>query len=453
MHTTIFELTISVVMTGMALAGCGGSGAGSQSDGPTLSQEEADENLDYEYGEGKTFYSEEPMTYSMMYSDHENYPYQEDWLLWKAIEEKTNVTFDLTTVARTDYNDKVSASVNSGSAPYIIPKVYDSAAYEDSGQVVPISDWVQYMPNYQNCVKEWGLEDDLKQIMAADGKYYRLPGMWETAAGGYSLAIRKDVFEVAGVDLSKEATWTWEDFYEALKKVKDYTGKDYVWSDGFGFGSTMNIAATVYGVTGGYSTDGGDWGLKDGVKFDFDKDEFYFADTTEEYKEYLSVFAKMYEEVFEGLNYTNEEIAEMFNKTFALDKHADKECATDGGASDMVVVKDIDIFSYCEHHLALMYDMKVTVAYIPKDRVIGLSKIARIADMVSKRLQLQERIGSDIADIIHMVTGTDDVAVLIEGCHSCMTARGIRKADTKTYTQTLRGRFQNESNGFMQWWR
>lgn len=162
--------------------------------------------------------------------------------------------------------------------------------------------------------------------------------------------------------------------------------------------------------------------------------------------------AKMYEEVFEGMNYTNEEIAEMFNKTFALDKHADKECSTDGGASDMVVVKDIDIFSYCEHHLALMYDMKVTVAYIPKDRVIGLSKIARIADMVSKRLQLQERIGSDIADIIQMVTGTDDVAVLIEGCHSCMTARGIRKADTKTYTQTLRGRFNNESNGFIQWW-
>ena len=99
-----------------------------------------------------------------------------------------------------------------------------------------------------------------------------------------------------------------------------------------------------------------------------------------------------------------------------------------------------------------MYDMKVTVAYIPKDRVIGLSKIARIADMVSKRLQLQERIGSDIADIIQMVTGTDDVAVLIEGCHSCMTARGIRKVDTKTYTQTLRGRFNNESNGFIQWW-
>ena len=161
--------------------------------------------------------------------------------------------------------------------------------------------------------------------------------------------------------------------------------------------------------------------------------------------------AKMYEEVFEGMNYTNEEIADMFNKTFALDRLEEAsenvECKSQNGNSDMVVVKDIDIFSYCEHHLALMYDMKVTVAYIPKGRVIGLSKIARIADMVSKRLQLQERIGSDIADIMQMVTGAEDIAVL-----SCMTARGIKKANTKTYTQTLRGRFNNESNGFVQWW-
>ena len=158
--------------------------------------------------------------------------------------------------------------------------------------------------------------------------------------------------------------------------------------------------------------------------------------------------ARMYEEVFEGMKYTNEEIAQMFDKTFSEDE--------EGGADrygDMVVVKDIDIFSYCEHHLALMYDMKVTVAYVPNGKVIGLSKIARIADMVAKRLQLQERIGTDIADIITQVTGSEDVAVYIEGCHSCMTARGIRKTNTKTYTQTLRGRLQNESNGFMQWWR
>lgn len=147
--------------------------------------------------------------------------------------------------------------------------------------------------------------------------------------------------------------------------------------------------------------------------------------------------AKMYEEVFEGMNYTNEEIAKMFDKTFSEDYSTN--------SSDVVLVKDIDVFSYCEHHLALMYDMKVSVAYIPKGKVIGLSKIARIADMAAKRLQLQERLGKDIADIISIVTGSDDVAVMIEGCHSCMTARGIKKTASKTYTETLRGKFKTDS--------
>ena len=148
--------------------------------------------------------------------------------------------------------------------------------------------------------------------------------------------------------------------------------------------------------------------------------------------------ARMYVEVFEGMNYTNHEIAQMFDKTFEEDLTFSSE------NSDFVIVKDIDIFSYCEHHMALMYDMKVTVAYVPNGKVIGLSKIARIADMVSKRLQLQERIGTDIAEIMQEITGSEDVAVLIEGCHSCMTARGIKKTDAKTYTTTLRGRFQTD---------
>ena len=146
--------------------------------------------------------------------------------------------------------------------------------------------------------------------------------------------------------------------------------------------------------------------------------------------------ARMYAEVFEGMNYSNDEIAEMFSKNFAVPQT---------GNGDMVVVKDIDVFSYCEHHLALMYDMKVTVAYIPKGKVIGLSKIARIADMAAKRLQLQERIGTDIAEIISKATGSEDVAVYIEGSHSCMTARGIKKPGAKTVTTTLRGRFETEA--------
>lgn len=153
--------------------------------------------------------------------------------------------------------------------------------------------------------------------------------------------------------------------------------------------------------------------------------------------------ARMYAEVFEGMNYTNAEIAEMFSKCFDV---------PETGKHDMVVVKDIDVFSYCEHHLALMYDMKVTVAYIPRGKVIGISKIARIADMVAKRLQLQERIGTDIAEVVEIATGSSDVAVYIEGTHSCMTARGIKKSSARTVTTTFRGKFENDmalQNKFM----
>ena len=147
--------------------------------------------------------------------------------------------------------------------------------------------------------------------------------------------------------------------------------------------------------------------------------------------------AKMYEEVFAGMNYSNHEIAEMFDKTF--------EDGFDGADfGQVVVMKDIDIFSYCEHHMALMYDMKATVAYIPNGKVIGLSKIARICDMVGRRLQLQERIGKDIADIVSEITGSPDVAVCIEGYHSCVSARGIKKENARTFTAELRGSFKTD---------
>jgi GTP cyclohydrolase I len=148
--------------------------------------------------------------------------------------------------------------------------------------------------------------------------------------------------------------------------------------------------------------------------------------------------AKMYEEVFEGQNYSNDEIAEMFGTTFEEDFYVSED------SREMVMMKDIDIFSHCEHHLALMYNMRVSVAYIPKERIIGLSKIARISDMVGRRLQLQERIGSDIAEIMQKVTKSDDVAVIIEGEHGCMTVRGIKKTNAKTVTTTLRGKFKTD---------
>ena len=144
--------------------------------------------------------------------------------------------------------------------------------------------------------------------------------------------------------------------------------------------------------------------------------------------------AKMCQEIFEGMNYTNHEIAQKFNKTFKCD------------ADDLVIERNIPIFSFCEHHLALMYNLKVHIAYIPNGKVIGLSKLARIADMVGKRLQLQEKIGSDIADILEEILGVANVAVIIEGEHACMTMRGIRKPGASTQTATLRGSFKTDTN-------
>lgn len=146
-------------------------------------------------------------------------------------------------------------------------------------------------------------------------------------------------------------------------------------------------------------------------------------------KETPSRVIKMLEEVWQGEAYTNEQLAEMYGKTF------------DSKSGDMVVVKDIEAFSYCEHHLALIYDMKISVGYIPRGKVIGLSKICRVADMCCKRLQLQERIGQDILDVMTRIVG-DDVIVRIEASHSCMTARGIKKPSSKTVTIATSGVFK-----------
>ncbi len=280
----------------LSLAACGKSTSNSVGETATdaadmlnteVATDAADVELDYTYGEGVTFHSNEPVTYSLMYSDHENYPYQADWRLWSAIEEKTQVTFDLTIIARTDYEDKKSVLINSGDSPYIIPKTYEEGKYVNGGQVVAISDWVKYMPNYQKCVKDWNMADDLKAKLQADGKYYVLPGMWETAGGGYSFIIRKDVFEKAGVDVTElEKNWTYEDFYEACKKVKEYTGCAYVISDMSKGDCLLNISAVPYGVKGG-------WGIANGLNFDHDKEEFYFAETTDHAKAWLSLLNKM----------------------------------------------------------------------------------------------------------------------------------------------------------------
>jgi GTP cyclohydrolase I len=109
---------------------------------------------------------------------------------------------------------------------------------------------------------------------------------------------------------------------------------------------------------------------------------------------------------------------------------------------EMVIVKDIEFFSMCEHHL-LPFFGKVHVAYLPKDKVIGLSKIPRIVNMFARRMQLQERLTQQVAEAVSSAISPRGVAVLVEAQHFCMMMRGVEKQHSGTVTSTMLGAFRS----------
>jgi GTP cyclohydrolase IA len=110
---------------------------------------------------------------------------------------------------------------------------------------------------------------------------------------------------------------------------------------------------------------------------------------------------------------------------------------------EMVVVKDIDFFSLCEHHMLPFYG-KAHVAYLPDRKIVGLSKIPRIVDIYARRLQVQERLTSQIAECFMEHLKPKGVAVVLDGIHLCMAMRGVQKKDSFALTSAMRGRFRND---------
>ncbi|UCH61519.1 MAG: GTP cyclohydrolase I FolE [Anaerolineales bacterium] len=111
--------------------------------------------------------------------------------------------------------------------------------------------------------------------------------------------------------------------------------------------------------------------------------------------------------------------------------------------NDLVLVKDIEFYSLCEHHMLPFYG-RAHVAYIPDGKVIGLSKIPRIVEMFARRLQVQERMTSEIAHLLEEVLQPQGVAVVVEGSHMCSMMRGVKKAEATMTTRTLLGKFHDD---------
>jgi GTP cyclohydrolase I len=117
---------------------------------------------------------------------------------------------------------------------------------------------------------------------------------------------------------------------------------------------------------------------------------------------------------------------------------------SDDGHRNMVMVRDIELYSLCEHHM-LPFFGKAHVAYIPNGKIVGLSKIPRIVDVFARRLQVQERLTDQIANAIHEVLNPTGVGVVIEAYHLCMMMRGVEKQNSKTITSALRGSFTDDA--------
>ncbi|MEI6578035.1 MAG: GTP cyclohydrolase I FolE [Eubacteriales bacterium] len=150
----------------------------------------------------------------------------------------------------------------------------------------------------------------------------------------------------------------------------------------------------------------------------------------------------------EGLVETPPRVANMYAEIFAGlsdDPNRHLKIFNEGKNEELVIVRDIPLFSMCEHHL-IPFMGKAHIAYVPCDgRIIGLSKLARIVDCFSKRPQLQERLTAQIADFIYDGLKPQGVAVVIEAEHLCMTMRGARAAGSETQTSALRGTMRSDA--------
>lgn len=180
------------------------------------------------------------------------------------------------------------------------------------------------------------------------------------------------------------------------------------------------------------------------------KEEYYDFETTEAISNHYSdILNRIGEDsTREGLEKTPERVAKALQYlTHGYDLNPEdilKSALFSEEYDEMVIVKDIEVFSMCEHHM-LPFFGKAHVAYIPDGKIVGLSKIPRVVDAFARRLQVQERLTTEIRDCIQSVLQPKGVAVVIEASHMCMQMRGVQKQNSTTTSSSFTGAFEKDS--------
>lgn len=276
----VVAMTVSAALV---LAGCGGDG-GDAADGGGASLEDQAVGAMDDFEADQQFTATEPVTFSMLWTDWPDNPITDTWEVFDEIEKRTNVSLDLTNIPFSDATEKRSLLISAGDAPSIIPLTYtgDEVQFAAAGAVLPMSDYVEYMPNFQKYVEEWDLSEMMESLRQDDGKYYMLPGLQEVSVPVFTLILRKDIFDEVGAEIPE----TWDELREGLEKIKEKYPDSYPLADGFEGQSMINYAAHAFGTVAG-------WGLGRAVFWNKDKGEYEFAGN-DGYREMV--------EYFEGLH-------------------------------------------------------------------------------------------------------------------------------------------------------
>ncbi|MEJ3746966.1 extracellular solute-binding protein [Actinomycetes bacterium KLBMP 9797] len=233
------------------------------------------------YAADTTFKASAPVKFSMLWTDWPENPIKPSWQIFDEIKKRTNVSLDLTNIPFSDATEKRNLLISAGDAPQIIPLTYtgDEQQFAATDSILPMSDYVKYMPNFQKYVKEWNLQQMIDNLRQADGKYYMLPGLQEVSVPTFTLVIRKDIFEQVGASVPQ----TWDELRNALVKIKAKYPDSKPLADGFEGQSMLNYAAHAFGTVAG-------WGFGNGTQFDETSGKFIYAATSPGYKAMVEYF-------------------------------------------------------------------------------------------------------------------------------------------------------------------